>query len=105
MLGSVSRGAPKLDALNERYLRLPLDGGRALVRSRSTLSLTPDAVLRTSLLARWDSLARPMSAEDAVMELEASEDELLVFREARTERINVLFRQKDGNYGLIDPDS
>ncbi len=48
---------------------------------------------------------RPMSAEDAVMELDASEDELLVFREARTERINVLFRQKDGNYGLIDPES
>jgi putative sigma-54 modulation protein len=39
------------------------------------------------------------------MELESSEDELLVFREARSERINVLFRQKDGNYGLIDPES
>jgi len=49
--------------------------------------------------------ARPMSAEDALMELESSEDELLVFREARSERINVLFRQKDGNYGLIDPES
>jgi putative sigma-54 modulation protein len=48
---------------------------------------------------------RPMSAEDAVMELEASDDQLLVFREARSERINVLFRQKDGNYGLIDAES
>jgi putative sigma-54 modulation protein len=49
--------------------------------------------------------ARPMSEEDAVMELEASEDELLVFREAQSERIRVLYRQKDGNYGLIDPES
>lgn len=48
---------------------------------------------------------RPMSAEDAVMELEASDDELLVYREAQSERIQVLYRQKDGNYGLIDPES
>jgi putative sigma-54 modulation protein len=48
---------------------------------------------------------RPMSAEDAVMELEASEEDLLVYREAQSERIQVLYRQKDGNYGLIDPES
>jgi putative sigma-54 modulation protein len=47
---------------------------------------------------------RPMSAEDAVLELEASEDELLVYREAQSERIQVLYRQKDGNYGLIEPE-
>lgn len=47
---------------------------------------------------------KPMSAEDAAMELDASDDELLVFREARSDRINVLYRQKDGNYGLIDPE-
>ena len=46
---------------------------------------------------------RPMSPEDAVLELEASEEELLVFRETQSERIHVLYRQKDGNYGLIDP--
>jgi putative sigma-54 modulation protein len=48
---------------------------------------------------------RPMSAEDAVMELEASQDQVLVYRDAQSERIRVLYRQKDGNYGLIDPES
>jgi putative sigma-54 modulation protein len=47
---------------------------------------------------------KPMSAEDAVMELEAANEDLLVFREASSNRINVVFRQKDGNFGLIDPD-
>ena len=44
-------------------------------------------------------------AEDAVMELEVSDDEVLVFRDAQSNRINVLYRQKDGNYGLIDPEA
>ena len=48
---------------------------------------------------------RPMSAEDAVMELDASGEELLVFREAQSERIQVLYRQRDGNFALIDPES
>jgi putative sigma-54 modulation protein len=47
---------------------------------------------------------KPMSAEDAVMELEATAEDLLVFREAATSRINVVYRQKDGNFGLIDPE-
>jgi putative sigma-54 modulation protein len=48
---------------------------------------------------------RPMSAEDAVMELESSQEEVLVYRDAQSERVRVLYRQKDGNYGLIDPES
>ncbi len=48
---------------------------------------------------------RPMSPEDAVSELDASDEPLLVFRDARSERINVLYRQKDGHYALIDPES
>ncbi len=47
---------------------------------------------------------KPMSAEDAVLELEATAEDLLVFREAETSRINVVYRQKDGSFGLIDPE-
>lgn len=47
---------------------------------------------------------KPMSAEDAALELEATDEDLLVFREAQTYRINVIYRQKDGNFALIDPE-
>jgi putative sigma-54 modulation protein len=47
---------------------------------------------------------KPMSAEDAVLELVATSEDLLVFREASTDRVNVVYRQKDGNFGLIDPE-
>jgi putative sigma-54 modulation protein len=47
---------------------------------------------------------KPMSAEDALMELESSQEDLLVFRHSETSRINVLYREKDGSFALIDPE-
>ena len=47
---------------------------------------------------------KPMSPEDAVLELEATKQDMLVFRETQGYRINVIYRQQDGNFGLIDPD-
>ena len=49
--------------------------------------------------------ARSMSVEDAVMQLNLLGDELLVFTDATTGRTSVLYRRKDGNYGLIETGS
>ena len=48
--------------------------------------------------------AKPMSVEEAVEQLAASNDEFLVFTDASSERVAVLYRRKDGNYGLIEPE-
>jgi putative sigma-54 modulation protein len=45
---------------------------------------------------------RSMKVEDAVMQLNLLGDEILVFTDAGTETISVLYRRKDGNYGLIE---
>ena len=49
--------------------------------------------------------AKPMSVEEAVAELTASTDEFLVFTNASNERLAVLYRRRDGNYGLIEPET
>jgi putative sigma-54 modulation protein len=46
--------------------------------------------------------ARMMKVEDAVMQLNLLGDELIVFTDAGTQCISVLYRRKDGNYGLIE---
>jgi len=46
---------------------------------------------------------KPMDVDEAVMQMELIKDNFLVFTNARTELVNVLYRQKDGNYGLIQP--
>jgi putative sigma-54 modulation protein len=49
--------------------------------------------------------ARSMTVEDAVMQLNLLGDELLVFTDAASSRTCVLYRRKDGNYGLIETGS
>jgi putative sigma-54 modulation protein len=48
---------------------------------------------------------KPMSVEEAVMQMELLHKDFLVYTEASTENINVVYRRKDGNYGLIAPEN
>jgi putative sigma-54 modulation protein len=43
-----------------------------------------------------------MSTEEAVLRMEGSRREFLVFRDAGTEKISVLYKRRDGNLGLIE---
>ncbi len=64
----------------------PSEGARRVVRSRRFF-------------------AKPMTVDDAALQVASSEDGLLVFRDATTSRLNVLYRRKDGTLGLIEPDA
>jgi putative sigma-54 modulation protein len=46
---------------------------------------------------------KPMSVDEAVMQMDLLHKDFLVFTDAATEDINVIYRRKDGNYGLIEP--
>ncbi|HEV2763353.1 MAG TPA: ribosome-associated translation inhibitor RaiA [Pyrinomonadaceae bacterium] len=46
---------------------------------------------------------KPMTAEEAALRLEAEDDQFLVFRDADTQRVSVLYKRRDGNFGLIQP--
>lgn len=46
---------------------------------------------------------KPMSVEEAVMQMDLLDKEFLVFTEDNSEEMNVVYRRKDGNYGLIVP--
>jgi putative sigma-54 modulation protein len=47
---------------------------------------------------------RPMSVEDAALRVQEGPDTFLVFRNADTDAVSILYRRKDGNLGLIEPD-
>jgi putative sigma-54 modulation protein len=46
-----------------------------------------------------------MAVEEAALQLGSSADGFLVFRDAATLRVNVLFKRKDGNLGLIESEA
>ncbi len=49
-------------------------------------------------------VVKPLTVEEAVLEIEEERAEFLVFRNAANSRTNVLYRRPDGNFGLIDPE-
>jgi len=46
---------------------------------------------------------KPMSVEEASLQLEISSDSFLVFMNQDTETVNVIHKRKDGRHGLIEP--
>ena len=46
---------------------------------------------------------KPMDVEEAALQMDLVSDSFLVFTNSKTDRINVLYRRNDGNYGLIQP--
>jgi len=44
----------------------------------------------------------PMSMEDAVMEMQTTKNHFVVYRDSTTENINVMYRQDDGKFALIE---
>lgn len=47
-------------------------------------------------------LAKPMTVEDAVMQMDLMNNDFLVFTNAASNEMNVVYRRKDGLYGLIE---
>lgn len=45
---------------------------------------------------------KPMDPEEAVMEMELVSHNFFVFRNSKTDEINVVYKRKDNSYGLID---
>ena len=46
---------------------------------------------------------KPMFIDEAVLQMEMSTKQFLVFLNAKTERMNVIYRRKNGDFGLIEP--
>ncbi|WP_337286736.1 ribosome-associated translation inhibitor RaiA [Candidatus Methylomirabilis sp.] len=48
---------------------------------------------------------KPLSPDEAVIQMSLLDHTFFVFRNARTQEVNVLYRRRDGDYGLIEPTS
>jgi putative sigma-54 modulation protein len=47
---------------------------------------------------------KPMDAEEAVMEMELLGHDFFVFRNGDSDEVKVVYRRKNGTYGLIEPE-
>ena len=47
---------------------------------------------------------KPMSPEEAMLQMELIEHNFFVYRDADSNNVNVIYKRMDGNYGLLEPD-
>ncbi len=46
---------------------------------------------------------KPMTPDEAILSLEEQDNQFLVFRTASNQNVAVIYKRRDGNYGLIEP--
>ena len=104
---SVSDAMDKLLRQAQRYVGKRREGKRGGSRRIATTPPEPrgkaDRAPRVIRSRRF--AAKPMTLEEAAIEVVNREEGFLVFRDASTERVSVLYRRKDGNLGLIEPEA
>ena len=47
---------------------------------------------------------KPMSSEEAILQMELLGHNFFVYQDWKTSKVNVVYKRKDGNYGLIEPE-
>ena len=77
-----------------------LKGERALASEAAAEGVAEEPTISVEKL-----VAKPLDPEEAAMQLSASRQDFLVFRNSRSREINVIYKRKDGNIGLIEPAS
>lgn len=63
----------------------------------------PETLEDRQILRAKDVTLRPMFSDEAIEQMELLGHAFFVYRDAETEKISVVYRRNDGNYGLIMP--
>ncbi len=65
---------------------------------------TSDKESKQRQIIRTDTyFQKPMTPEEAALQLDAIDKGFLVFINAETDEVNIIYHRRDGNYGLIEP--
>ena len=57
---------------------------------------------KNKIVKRKSFEMKPMSEEEAILELELLGHDFYVYKDYKTSEVNVLYKRKDGNYGIIE---
>ncbi|MXY45963.1 MAG: hypothetical protein F4Y44_03045, partial [Chloroflexi bacterium] len=65
-----------------------------------------EAIEEMGSLVRVKQFAmKPMTVEDAIMEMELLDHDFFLFHNTETNKYSVVYRRADGDYGMIEPDA
>jgi len=59
--------------------------------------------VESKITRRKEFELRPMSTEDAILQMEMLGHNFFVYLDAQTQSVCVIYKRQDGNYGLLEP--
>jgi putative sigma-54 modulation protein len=101
---SVRQATEKIEQQAETLKGKWRDRKRKHSRARAVPGAATEAAAQPRIVRATRYAVKPMSIEDAALRLDAGSEAFVVFRNADTDAVSILFRRKDGNLGLIEPD-
>lgn len=103
MYASTDLVVEKLEKQIEKYKgKLQKRGARYVNDQRKPVPPPEDDEPRLVRTKRF--AIKPMPVEEAVLQMNLLGHNFFVFSNADTEQVNVVYKRKDGNYGLIEPE-
>jgi len=63
----------------------------------------PSGSSRPRIIRSPKYAVKPMSVDEAAMQMDLLDKDFIVYTDSTSEQVNVLYRRKDGNLGLIEP--
>ncbi len=98
-VGKVAQQAQRLKGRSKTRRRSALEtGGRAAGRQELASNESTPRVIRSR-----SAVVKPMGLDDAVLELAEGHQNFVVFRDAESDNVAILYRRPDGHFGLIEP--
>jgi len=101
----VDQQARKLKGKRDGRKRGPSAVKAASAGVEAAVSSRAPATPRRRIIRARQYAVKPMSVEDAAVEIDDAADGFIVFRNSATDAVMVLFRRPDGNLGLIEPEA
>lgn len=96
------------DRINQHQPRLSkeeMNYNHEIIQALGESEDTEDSAKKHHVVLREKIAVKPMSVDEAVMQLELVDDRFLVFTNADSRQVNVIYAREDGTYGLIEPRS
>jgi ribosome hibernation promoting factor len=105
MRASIDQLVEKLERQVSRYRTRARSRRRRAARASEPSETIPVVADEAEpLIVKTKQFAvNPMSPEEAVLQLELIGHDFFVFRDAASGEVNVVYRRRDGDYGLIEP--
>ena len=105
MKASIDHLVDKLERQVKRYRdRRRRHGGHGVDAASAMVPMPPpDDPEQLPIVKTKQFAVKPMSADEAVLQLELVGHDFFVFRNDESHEVNVVYRRRDGGYGLIEP--